>query len=996
MLFSFLCLISFPLSAIYAQNTGQIQGNITDQETGAPLIGANVYLEGTSLGASTDFSGRYVINRVPVGSYQVSVRYIGYEEEGTTIKVGRPGEVVRHDFMISPKVLEGQEVVITAQAMGQRGAINQQLASNTIINVVSSEKIHQLPDDNASTALSRLPGISLQDGDKVVIRGVQAKLNTVLINGIQVPSTDMDDRSTNLGFISSNLLSGIEVIKALTPDMDANTIGGVVNLRLREAPAGFHLDLFSQGNYNTLDRTADNYKLWASVSNRFFDDKLGIFIQGNADRSNIGQDVVTASFGIRGVGDILYGEAPYQMDSYRMEDQWNEIENAGASVIVDYVLPKGKIVLQNTYTHNLSNNTFFQNLYSFDVSRGSYAIDRDKYEKDLLINALQAEYNLGGIKTELSLSHSYSDKNTLLRYGDGGAFMSFHNPDPHPYGRDAEGNAIQYPNARQFFTIYDALDIPKSETDANDATVQGWVVGREEAFKQHVYNATLDFSVPITLSKYVSSEIKFGGKFTKSTRTNDVESYFNGSYDVDYYYGTKDFFPDHPGLSPQNPVRFSYLRDFDYKRGDYFLNGDYPFRYAYDRDLMDRYMETSIAGWQPARHMPYSNRDDFDGTETFSAGYLMGDFRVGPRLSLIGGLRYEHYNMDYNGKFVICTHSVYGYGFVPDTLNTVDRNDVDLFPNAHLRYKLTDWFDVRLAYTKGISRPDYRAILPSVYYEPGGYAWAGNSNLKPAISTNYDAILSFYTNEIGLFTVGGFYKKIDNTFFQTDIYFQNLSNYNVSFPGQEVFGVLKTNPPGPSQIITTYINSPNPAYVRGVELEWQTNFWYLPKPFNSVVLDVNYTRSWSDMDYQQIRNRTITSRDPVTNRPRFEYVTTDTIRNARLLHQGNHNLNLALGIDYKGFSGRISFNLQGDVVTNIGNRPEADNFTGNVYKWDFALRQRLPIEGFSVSLSGVNIFNNPVYTYRHFRRSLDGDILRNMASIRYSPRIFQASIRYSY
>ncbi len=68
--------------------------------------------------------------------------------------------------------------------------------------------------------------------------------------------------------------------------MDANAIGGVVNLRLREAPIGFHFDMLTQGSLNHQDRTWDNYRFWASVSNRFFDDKLGVFLQGNADRSN--------------------------------------------------------------------------------------------------------------------------------------------------------------------------------------------------------------------------------------------------------------------------------------------------------------------------------------------------------------------------------------------------------------------------------------------------------------------------------------------------------------------------------------------------------------------------------------------------------------------------------------------------------------------------------------------------------------------------------------
>ena len=87
----------------------------------------------------------------------------------------------------------------------------------------------------------------------------------------------------------------------------------------------------------------------------------------------------------------------------------------------------------------------------------------------------------------------------------------------------------------------------------------------------------------------------------------------------------------------------------------------------------------------------------------FSAGYLMGSFNIGTKLSLIAGGRFEHYNMDYHAVFVYVTHVVYGYGKEYDTLNTVNRNDDQFFPSAQLRYKFTDWLDLRLAYTTAIS-----------------------------------------------------------------------------------------------------------------------------------------------------------------------------------------------------------------------------------------------------------------------------------------------------
>ena len=324
-----IALLMLGATSLFAQQeSGQVHGRITDASSGEALIGANIMLKGTSLGTASDVDGVYRITGIAPGSYTLVVRFIGYKGKEVPIEI-KSGATTEQSFALTVQAVEGQEVIVTAQARGQIGAINEQLASNTIMNVVSADKIKELPDQSAAAALSRLPGVSLMNGDEIVIRGIQAKLNTVLINGVQIPSTDMVDRSTNLGFISSNMLSGIEVIKTLTPDMDANTIGGVVNLRLQEAQSGFHLDALSMGDYNGQNRTYDNYKGWLSISDRFFDDKLGIFIQGNADQSDIGNQVGSATFGgISNNGDEWsYG----QMNQFNFSNQVNLISNNGDS-----------------------------------------------------------------------------------------------------------------------------------------------------------------------------------------------------------------------------------------------------------------------------------------------------------------------------------------------------------------------------------------------------------------------------------------------------------------------------------------------------------------------------------------------------------------------------------------------------------------------------------------------------------------------------------------
>ena len=201
----FLCLFLLLLTTSCLesqQQSGQIHGVVTDATSGEVLIGATITLKGTSLGAPTDVYGAYVIHTIPPGSYTLVVRYIGYKVKEMPVEL-QAGATIERNFTLVAEAIEGQEVVVTAQARGRHEAINQQLSSDNIMNVVSSDKIRELPDQSAAAAISRLPGVSLMNGDQIVIRGIQAKNNVVLVNGIQLPSTDLNTRTVDLGFISS-------------------------------------------------------------------------------------------------------------------------------------------------------------------------------------------------------------------------------------------------------------------------------------------------------------------------------------------------------------------------------------------------------------------------------------------------------------------------------------------------------------------------------------------------------------------------------------------------------------------------------------------------------------------------------------------------------------------------------------------------------------------------------------------------------------------------
>ena len=414
-----------------------------------------------------------------------------------------------------------------------------------------------------------------------------------------------------------------------------------------------------------------------------------------------------------------------------------------------------------------------------------------------------------------------------------------------------------------------------------------------------------------------------------------------------------------------------------------------------------------MSGWTPAMKMDDSWKDDYNGAEAFSAGYLMGTFNIMQNFTLLGGVRYESYNMKYRANFTYVIHSVYGNAVstatgsapnIPDSIYNVDRTDENFFPSVQLKFKPNEWSDIRVAYTSGIARPIIYLLFPKIAVFPKDHMEVGNPNLKPTTAQNLDLIVSIYSNKIGLFTIDGFYKELKDVQYDATIYYGNLSMYagGVFVPDSSFLASRFQYAPLKNDQIRTTLNSPNKGYIRGFEIDWQTNFWYLPEPFNSLVLSVNYTKSWSNMDYRIIRNNPTTVYDPITHRSKTIFVTTDTVYTGRLLQQAGDVVNAAIGIDYGGFSGRLSFNMRSNVTNNIGIRPEETSYTGDIYRWDFTLKQNLPIEGLSVQFNGVNIFHNGIKSYRQFRMTSNAPVTENLVSVLYGPTVYQLNIRYAF
>ena len=221
---------------LFAQSSGTIRGAVSDEQGFLP--GAHVRLEGTKYSAVTNIRGEYLFKDVEFGSYTIKVSYLGYETYEETISIS-DSSTLSYDI----KMVEGgqnlDEVVVIGNRGGQAKALNRQKESNTIKNVISEEQIKSFPDLNTAEVLQRVSGVTIQrdmgEGRFVALRGTSPSLTNVTVNGEQVAVSNGASRTVELDVISAAQLSGIEVTKVITPNMDGNAIGGSVNLVTRSA-----------------------------------------------------------------------------------------------------------------------------------------------------------------------------------------------------------------------------------------------------------------------------------------------------------------------------------------------------------------------------------------------------------------------------------------------------------------------------------------------------------------------------------------------------------------------------------------------------------------------------------------------------------------------------------------------------------------------------------------------------------------------------------------
>jgi len=700
------------LSLLFSISFGaHLKGHITDTQTHEPIVGAFVVVKNTSLGTITGLDGSYELKNIPVGTHTIMVSQLGYLVMEQQVNVVNEKDVITTNFKIEENAKQLEEIVIAVEGdkESEQSTRRAEQKADNVVNIVGAKTIQLLPDITVGNILQRVSGVSIVrnssgDGQYAIIRGMDKRYNHVLVNGVKIPSPDNKNRYVPLDIFPGDLLERLEVIKALTPNMEGDGIGGVMNLIMKSPPPSLTINgSFAGGFSNTINSnrpfTAFNMKnvserspvaihgagyqakpedfsvhqlqysnrtmpmnsvMSLSIGNRILKDKLGFIVAGSYQSLFRGTNSI---FYVPDEPAALPAPNTFLFQEVQIRKFSNQQKRLGLHAKIEYTLNKNnKITLYNLFSqldefqHRNYHNPLGAGVATNDIH------DRSKFTRQRIYNStLRGDHYLTEkIKMDWTLVYSiatsstpaWSDMNVRYRYDNNSVLVS-----------------------------QELLPVTQIWTNNKDQDKTGY----------------LNF----TYMPVHNLEIMAGGLERFKTRNNVYTSY---------------------------------------ELGTLTSGGSYETYTSIDK---------AVFNFTPATNA-YANPNDpnnYTAKENITAFYAQGKYNIG-RLQLLGGVRNELTLQEYHSQLTV-------YAAGRDGKITYS----DLLPSMHFKYALSEKQNVRLSYYKAISRPNYFEFVPT---EISGdvFTEAGNYKIKHTKADNYDLRYEMFSQGNNQLLAGAFYKKI--------------------------------------------------------------------------------------------------------------------------------------------------------------------------------------------------------------------------------------------
>lgn len=907
------------LIAMASPATAQvIKGKVTDVSGSAGLEGAIVTITELNRSVSTNRFGEYRFANIPTGDYKVSVSYVGAKNVTSDVTVPEAGATL--NFTVGGDVRYLDNVLVVGSTAAQIGAINQQRSANSIISVIDSDGLGNFPDTTVADSLSRVPGLSVQtdqgEGRYISIRGINSDLIGASINGVRTPSPE-DRRGVLLDGVPSDLLDGIEVQKSLTPDLDADSLGGFVNMKTISAfdRDGRFIRAKLETRYN--DITQEFSPKGTLTYSEAFADKFGVALSVNY------QDLRIEAHNNE-TGEAAFDDATgfgYMNDDY--EQRWYGLNRKRLGFVANFDWRMSEST--DLYLRTLLNN------YEDDEVRNKLEFrDLDDVEKKGTISQFGISLPLNEVDAEVRVRKETRQIQTVA-LGGKSVFNAWTFDYEVSYAYAEEDDSDNHDVTFRFKDIQDNFPGLVGFNTKNPAKPN--LVGDASVISA-IYNP----------SNYDLDEFERGYTVNEDT---EYSAKFDVAYDsilgntpVTWKGGLK--LRDREKIRDEDILFFEPdLNLADYAtnsfQGDWRMNNPMPtwpspglttsLRSLYNKST------TSDPDFNVEGSFFDSNIADYNINEKVLAGYGMGTFEF-DKLTLIAGVRVEKTDVDMEGRIVTEDE-------LTAAVRKVSNDYTNVLPSINAKYEFTDRLIGRAAYYGAVVRPSFGDMAPFVELnDDQDEAVVGNTNLDPYTADNFDLGLEFYPTDLSVISFGIFYKNIKDAIFENTFDIADV-------PGSVDLSGIPTAIIGGVEEVTTFINV-DESEILGVEFNYVQDLGDLSEMLDGFLFSGNLTLSDSE----------------------------STLPNGRtvpFLRQSDTIWNIALGYDKGPWDLRISANYRGEYLDELlDTDPDErvlDRYTDNrmlveasaKYKWNDHL---------TLYVEGKNLTDEPEYYYFGSERNL--------------------------
>ncbi len=938
------------ITANYAQSAGSISGRIIDGETGGGLIGANVVVEGSLLGAAGDIEGDYLISKIPAGKYNLIFSMIGYSKKIVTGVEVFSGKATKLNIVLDVETYETEEVIVTAKAVRNTEAslLSKRQKSISVGDAIGSEQFLRSGAGNAADAVRQVVGASVVDGKYVYVRGLGDRYTNTQLNGAEIPSIDPYKRSGSIDIIPAGLIDNIQTVKSFTPDKPGNFSGGSVDITTKDFPDKFNAAFSVKSSFDS-EITFNPDGLGTSSGST---DWLGFDDGGRSIPSIIGGETWLAKT----------GEAQRDENKAKKIDEVTKAfsgemspVNRPSSLNYNYSLSIGNQI-------PLFNRPFgFIASLSYKKNNGGYingrlnrwargVADPNKTELDTTFamsdSKSYSEVLWGGM---LKLSYKLNQFNKISLNGlfnQNGVSSAQYVAGSYPYDIDPEWT-------------FEARSIGYKERSLGSVQING------EHMIAELFNAKIDWKAAFISSRQNEPDLRF-------------------FYD---YYTPKNVYGIKSNLAPER-----YFRKTSEKQKDFQFNISLPFKVWGNRketikfggkysDKKRSFIERRFV-YSPASRIGSSFREvngnvnslfnsnnigwvktdtlsngmtlnripiyiqetdqtssDYDGRNIIRAAYVMTDLQLLNDLRVILGARYENTSMNVLSKD-------------PNQINgRIETNNV--LPSLNLVYSPVDNMNIRFAYGRTLARPTFREISPFTNYDfNGGDTYVGNPDLNITLINNYDLRWEWFSKPGEVFAVSFFFKDFSNPI---ELKIHDAVNN-----------------------VLTWVNVPRAA-VRGIEFEIRRNLSAVYDVLKNFTVGSNfsYIQSFVDIDSEELASIKVYDSNASGTR--------------QFQGQSPFIVNFYLNYDNpaQGWNANLYYNVFGKRLSAVGSVGSPDVYEKPFNMLNLSISKKI-MQNISIKISAANILNSSVvkvqefkgqeYIYQSYRRgsSVSAEIKYNL------------------